>query len=162
MSNNLSSFMKETICTLSVVQQRIGGSFCAFLSAEHHAMWMADDAASKYDNHDNLENGLFRTDWFPVGFGETVQEAIADLDERVTNFTNDPDDEEGSVYKYLFNMLVCRAYKETGDGHYTLQPGFFPDVIPDWLKSFSKIDEDLIDEYVKQVPIKQDRIAANG
>lgn len=153
MKNDLSSLMKETICTLTVVQQRIGGSFCAFLSAERHAEAMADDAS---DNHDNLSYGLFNTDWFPVGFGETVQEAIADLDERVTNLTNDPDDEECFVYHRLFNILVCRAYRETGTGHYTLQPGFFPDAIPDWLKSFSKIDEDLISSYAKQVPIKQD------
>lgn len=156
MTNDLSSFMKNTMSTLTVVHQRMGGWFCAFLSAEHHAEAMADDAGGKHGDHDNLEEGLFRTDWYPVGFGKTIQDAIRDLDERVTNHTNAPDDPEGSVYQRLFNMLACRAYRETGTGHYTLQPGFFPDAIPDWLKSFDKIDEDLIESYVKQVPIKQD------
>jgi len=156
MPNNLSSFMKNTISTLTIVRMRIGGSFCAFLSSEENAEAMANDAGGKHGDHDNLVNGLFNTDWFPVGFGDTVKEAIADLDERVTNFTNDPDDENGSIYKYLFDMLVCRAYRQTGTGHYTLQPGFFPNAIPEWLKSFSKISEDLIDAYVEHVPIKMD------
>lgn len=157
MTNTLTTFMRNNICTLTVVWQRMGGSYCAFLSADDHAEVMANDAGGKYDNHDNLENGLFRTDWFPVGFGETVQEAIADLDERVTNFTNDPDDPEGIVYNRLFNSLVVRAYRETGTGHYTLQPGFFPKAIPNRLKQFNTIDEDFIDDFVKHVPIKQDR-----
>ncbi|QZA71107.1 hypothetical protein AH06_94 [Erwinia phage AH06] len=156
MTNNLTSFMRNNICTLTVVWQRMGGAYCAFLSAEDHAEAMASDAGGKYDDHDNLSYGLFHTDWFPVGFGETPQEAIDALEERITNLTNDPDDSEGIVYNRLFNTLVCRTYRETGTGYFTLQPGFFPDAIPDWLKSFSKIDEDLISSYAKHVPIKQD------
>ncbi|AUG86839.1 hypothetical protein MORTIMER_90 [Erwinia phage vB_EamM_Mortimer] len=156
MKNDLSSFMKNTICTLTVVQQRIGGSFCAFLSAEHHAEAMADDAGGKHGNHDNLENGLFSTDWFPVGFGETPREAVTDLEERVINFTNISGDPKGWVYNHLFNMLVCRVYRETGTGHYTLQPALFPEVIPDWLKHFDKLDEDLVDDFIKRIPISQD------
>lgn len=156
MSKNLNDFIRNNICALTVVHQRMGGLYCAFVSADDHAEAMANDAGGKWDNHDNLENGLFSTDWFPVGFGETVNEAIDELNERVTNFTNQFDDEDGIVYSRLFNSLVVRAYRETGTGHFTLQPGFFPDAIPDWLKSFDKIDEDLIDSYVKHVPIKQD------
>lgn len=160
MTNNLSEFMRSTISTLTIVQCRMGDRFCAFLSNEEHAEAMATDAGGKHGDHDNLMNGLFDTDWFPVGFGDTVQQAVDDLDARVSAYSHN--DENGPrIYHYLFNMLVCRAYdRENTNENYKLQPGFFPDAIPEWLRTSNKATYELIDDYVKHVYVMQDRTSS--
>lgn len=143
----LTEFCNTPGRAMCVAKMRMNfGSYIAFVTQEGFMSSMTDDATGKYGDHPKLVRGLLSTDWYPVGYGDTAEEAITALTERIATYMG-TDNEQ--MWCDLYNMLVARSYRfDNHRQNYFLRSEFYADKFPEWLWAFSTVTDELIDNMV--------------
>lgn len=130
------------------------GGYCAFITHKGYLSAMSDSISSVSGKNSDyrLVGGLLATDWYPVGFGDTVEAAMATLNTRVAKYVLGDD---SSYYYAVYDDIVNRIYRyDKEDGLLVLRREFYPENIPNWMRSFNTITDELIDEYLNFIDNK--------
>lgn len=138
---NLNDFVNGYPATLVILKQRYAAGYVAFVGTEELVGEIASALTGGDDESSNITYGLFRTDWYPVGYGRTIEEAVIDLNIRVAAFISDP----GMVglYELAYNVLSNNIFRfDKENRKYVFSPQLSQSNFPDWLKRYSTLTEE--------------------
>lgn len=140
----LNDFVDGYESVLAVVKRRYGHGYAAYVANEDFIGEISSALTGGDTDAMNIQYGIFRTDWYPVGFGGTIEEAIIDLNIRVSAFISD----EGlaKIYFSAYNSINCSLFRyDPEKQHYVFNKIFSEYNFPQWLEKLSTITEDKLE-----------------
>lgn len=145
----LNDFVDGPEATLAVVKTRYGSGFIAFVANEEYISEMCSALTGGDEESANIRYGIFETDWYPVGFGQCVEEAIIDLNIRVSAFTSD----EGMIelYNKAYGIVTNNIFSYDSDlTRYVFNNELTQNNFPTWLRKYITLDENKLYALMKQ------------
>lgn len=155
----LEDFVNGHWATMCVLKQRYGGGYAAFVGREE----FIGDMAAAFTGGDcdmiDLCHGVMLNDWYPAGYGDTIDEAVANLRKLVESYLAKEDDPK-ELWEMACDQTMGRLYYYHKD-RYHLNPLLKSDNLPAWFGKFETLTTEKVDDLFDKVEEAVDKAKGN-
>lgn len=144
----LEDFVNGHWATMCVLKQRYGGGYVAFIGHEEYISMMAASHTGGDQDMIDLCHGVMLTDWYPVGYGDTIEDAVGNLRKLVESYLAKEDNPK-ELWERLCDYTLVGLYYYHND-HYDLNPLLKADKLPDWFKKFDTITTEKLERFFEE------------